>query len=369
MTPPHGPSDRPLLAVRGLTVSFARENAGPARAVEGVGFRLYPDQTLAIVGESGSGKSVTALSILRLLPEPPANIEAGDATLGSDDGTARDLFSLAPPELRRVRGGEIAMIFQEPMTSLNPLLTVGDQVAEAVEVHTAVGRREARDRAVAALVEVGISDAPARVRAYPHEFSGGMRQRVMIAMALACRPRVLLADEPTTALDVTTQAQILDLIDDARRQRRMGVVLITHDLGVVARRAEVLCVMYAGRVVEYGPTRAVLASPLHPYTRGLLACRPTPGSRQLRLTTVRELIDSPVPVPALPRSAPTLRPWWPGHSPPPGLPRDGNASVLVEASENRWFRAWATPEALSLPQREPDVPVRRIEVGTSAAAV
>ncbi len=362
-------SDRPLLTVRGLTVSFARENAEPARAVEGVSFTLYPDQTLAIVGESGSGKSVTALSILRLLPEPPARIEAGGATLASRDGTDRDLFSLAPPQLRRVRGGEIAMVFQEPMTSLNPLLTVGDQVAEAVEIHSAVSRREARDRAVAALVEVGISDAPARVRAYPHEFSGGMRQRVMIAMALACRPRVLLADEPTTALDVTSQAQILDLIDGARRHREMGVVLITHDLGVVARRAEVLCVMYAGRVVEYGPTREVLASPLHPYTRGLLACRPTPGCHQLRLITVREMIDNPAPVPALLRSGPALRPWWPDHPPPSGLPQHGNASVLVEASDHRWLRTWATPEALSLPQREPDVPVRRMKERATAAAV
>jgi len=350
----------PLLAVRDLSVSFTGEAGPPVHAVDGVSFTLHADQTLAIVGESGSGKSVTALSLARLIPSPPAIIERGTAMLAarSPADAPRDLLAIPGDELRRLRGGEIAMIFQEPMTSLNPLMTVGDQIAEAVELHSAARGRGARERAIAALEEVGISDAGARSRSFPHEFSGGMRQRVMIAMALACRPRVLLADEPTTALDMTTQAQILDLIDDLRHRTGMGIVLITHDLGVVARRADVVCVMYAGRVVEYGPAAAVLHAPRHPYTRGLLACRPTPAARRDRLPTVREIVaaSNEHPGPAdLQRGAP----WWPGLPPRSPLGPARPDSVLVEENRDHWVRAWATVAALELPRREPDVPSRR----------
>ncbi len=348
---------RPLLSVRNLTVTFTGEGGAPTRAVDGVGFTLYPDQTLAIVGESGSGKSVTALSLLRLIPTPPARIERGSARLAAREPGMpdRDLLSMSTAELRRVRGGEVAMIFQEPMTSLNPLMTVVEQIAEAIELHTPDRGREARRRAESALDEVGIPCS--RARAYPHEFSGGMRQRVMIAMALACGPRVLLADEPTTALDVTTQAQVLDLIAMLRRKTGMGIVLITHDLGVVARRADVLCVMYAGRVVEYGPAASVLREPAHPYTRGLLACRPDPGARRTRLPTVREAIAAGAGESASDRG---FEPWWPDFATAGGLRDRAPDTLLVKSGESHWVRAWNTPAAADrYPRDEPDVPAGR----------
>ena len=258
----------PLLEIAGLTTEF-RTDRGPVRAVDGVSFEIGRGKTLGVVGESGSGKSVTALSILRLIPEPPGRIAAGKVIFG---GT--DLLSLDDRALRAVRGNKISMIFQEPMTSLNPVFRVGDQVAESVRLHRRASRREARDRAVEMFRLVGIPSPEERIRAYPHELSGGMRQRVMIAMALACTPDLLIADEPTTALDVTIQAQILDLLARLQRELGMSVLLITHDLGVVAETCEEVVVLYAGRVVERAPAGELFALPRHPYTRGLLRSIP-----------------------------------------------------------------------------------------------
>ncbi len=253
----------PLLDVRDLRVTFLTDG-GDVTAVDGVSFALGADEVLGIVGESGSGKSVTMMSVMRLVPERNTRFE-GEVHYGG-----RDLMQLSQRAMREVRGGEIAMIFQDPMTSLNPVYRVGWQIAEQVREHEGLSAAEARDRAVELLRAVGIPDAEQRVDDFPHHFSGGMRQRVMIAMALSCRPRVLIADEPTTALDVTIQAQILDLIRTLRRETGSSVVLITHDMGVVAELADRVQVMYGGRVVEQGPTRAIFHDPLHPYTWGLL---------------------------------------------------------------------------------------------------
>jgi peptide/nickel transport system ATP-binding protein len=253
----------PLLDVRDLRVTFLTDG-GEVTAVDGVSFALGVDEVLGIVGESGSGKSVTMMSVMRLVPERNTRFE-GEVHYGG-----RDLMQLSQRAMRRVRGSEIAMIFQDPMTSLNPVYTVGWQIAEQVREHEGLSAAAARDRAVELLHSVGIPDAEQRVEDFPHHFSGGMRQRVMIAMALSCRPRVLIADEPTTALDVTIQAQILDLIRTLRRETGSSVVLITHDMGVVAELADRVQVMYGGRVVEQGPTRAIFHDPLHPYTWGLL---------------------------------------------------------------------------------------------------
>ena len=255
----------PLLSVRGLQVSF-RSPRGPVRAVDGISFDLAAGETLAIVGESGSGKSVTALSLLRLIPNPPGRIEAGEVLF---DGT--DLLKLDDAGIRAVRGNRIAMIFQEPMSSLNPVLTVGMQVAEPIRVHRKTPWAEAYAKAVALLQKVAIPDAAQRLASYPHQYSGGMRQRVMIAMALACEPRLIIADEPTTALDVTVQAQILAILKQLTKEANSALILITHDLGVVARYADRVAVMYGGRIVETGPAAALYARPRHPYTRGLMA--------------------------------------------------------------------------------------------------
>jgi len=276
------PDSSALLEVRDLAVSFAGENGRRVRAVNGVSLSLHAGRTLAIVGESGSGKSVTALSILRLLPPPPqAIVERGEVIF-----EGRDLLKLPARDMLRIRGGGVAMIFQEPMTSLNPVYTIGEQIIEAIRQHHRVLRRAAKEMASAALREVGIDDPHVRLHAYPHQFSGGMRQRVMIAMALACNPRILLADEPTTALDVTIAAQILDLLQRLQRSRGLSIMLITHDLGIVAQRADDVCVMYRGRIVEAGTVKEVLARPMHPYTRALLECRPRVGQRAERLVTI-----------------------------------------------------------------------------------
>jgi len=259
---------RGVLAVEGLSVSFETEE-GRLRAVQDVSFTLGTGETVGLVGESGSGKSVTSLALMGLVPRPPGIVEGGRALF-----EGRDLLSMTRRELRRVRGSRIAMVFQDPMTSLNPLLTIGRQLAEVLEIHLGLGRREALRRAARGLGEVGIPDPEARLAEHPHQLSGGMRQRVMIAMALLCRPAVLLADEPTTALDVTIQAQILELIADLQTKQGMAVLLITHDLGVVAGRADRVHVMYAGRLVESGPTGELFRRPQHPYTAGLLASVP-----------------------------------------------------------------------------------------------
>jgi oligopeptide/dipeptide ABC transporter ATP-binding protein len=261
----------PLLRVRDLKTYFVTEHgSGTARAVDGVSFDVQPGETLGIVGESGCGKTVTSLSILRLIPEPPGHIRPGSFI----EFEGRNILTLEPRELRAVRGNQIAMIFQEPMTSLNPVFTVGDQIAEAAIVHQHVTRAAARRRAIEMLQLVGIPDPAERVDHYPHQMSGGMRQRVMIAMALVCHPKLLIADEPTTALDVTIQAQILELLERLQAELGMAVMLITHDLGVVAGTADRVVVMYAGQVVEQAPTPELFARPAHPYTEGLLASVP-----------------------------------------------------------------------------------------------
>jgi oligopeptide transport system ATP-binding protein len=266
----------PVLDVRGLSVAFGDgRNAVPA--VHEVGFALHAGETLALVGESGSGKSVTSLAVMRLLPRAARTRVAGSALLRGPGGEAHDLLALPDDAVRRLRGDRIAMVFQEPMTSLNPVHRVGEQIAEALRFHRGLGRRAALARAEALLERVGIPDAARRLRAYPHELSGGMRQRVMIATAIACDPAVLIADEPTTALDVTVQAQILDLLKDLQRDTGMGLLFITHNLGVVAEVADRVMVMYAGRIVEEGGVVPVMTAPAMPYTRGLLASVPRLG--------------------------------------------------------------------------------------------
>jgi oligopeptide transport system ATP-binding protein len=258
----------PLLEVRNLTTRFHTEH-GMVTAADQVCFDVAAGETLAIVGESGSGKSVTALSILRLIPDPPGKIERGEVIF---DG--QDLLKLSDAGIRAIRGNRIAMIFQEPMSSLNPALTVGMQVAEPINLHRGLAWAQAFEKAKVLLERVRIPDAATRFASYPHQYSGGMRQRAMIAMALACNPRLIIADEPTTALDVTVQAQILDLLKELTRETQSALILITHDLGIVARYADRVAVMYAGRIVEMAPARALYAHPQHPYTRGLMASVP-----------------------------------------------------------------------------------------------
>ncbi|HEY3380994.1 MAG TPA: ABC transporter ATP-binding protein [Vicinamibacterales bacterium] len=268
----------PLLAVDRLTTVFDVDGR-PLRAVDDVSFEVRKGETLGLVGESGSGKSVTALSILRLV-QPPGRIASGKIVF-----EGRNLMDLAEREMRTVRGARIALIFQEPMTALNPVFTIGDQIAEAMLVHGRATRAGARRRAVELLEAVRVPDPERRVRDYPHQLSGGMRQRVLIAMALSCRPSLVIADEPTTALDVTIQAQILDLLREMRAAFDLSLLLITHDLGVIAGMADRVAVMYAGRLVEQGPVRTIFRSPAHPYTRALLASIPRPTTGQ-RLTAI-----------------------------------------------------------------------------------
>jgi oligopeptide/dipeptide ABC transporter ATP-binding protein len=265
---------------------------GTVKAVDGVSFGVPRGGTIGLVGESGCGKSVTALTIMRLLEMPPARIPSGQVVV---DG--RDVLTLPEDEMRRVRGGEIAMIFQEPMTSLNPVFTIGDQISEAVIEHLKVTKKEAHERSVAALAQVGMSSPERRARQYPHELSGGMRQRAMIAMGLSCRPKMLIADEPTTALDVTVQAQILDLIRDVQAELGMALMLITHDLGVVAEMVDEVAVMYAGRIVEAGPVGEVFLSPRHPYTQGLLESMPSQAHRGRRLSVITGSVPNPFNMP------------------------------------------------------------------------
>ncbi len=281
-------SSEALLSIEGHRIVFATE-WGEARAVVGLYRQVHPGQTLGLVGESGCGKSVTALSILRLLPTPPARIAGGTLRW-----QGRDLMALSHAELRRVRGREIGMIFQEPMTSLNPVYSCGEQIDEVLRLHEGLSRKEARARTVELLRQVGIPDPEHRAREYPHQLSGGLRQRIMIAMAIACGPELLIADEPTTALDVTIQGQILDLLDSLQERSGMGILHITHDLGVIASSAQELAVMYAGRVVERGPARELLGRPAHPYTLGLLASRPESSQAGRPLSVISGSVPDPV---------------------------------------------------------------------------
>ena len=290
----------PVLSVRDLVVEFATPD-GAVHAVDGVDYDLYPGETLAIVGESGSGKSVSAMSLLGLIPQPPGRVVRGSAHL-----RGRDLVAMSRKELRAVRGREIAMVFQDPMSSLNPVLTIGRQIAEALAVHDPGQSDEQRRRRVVELLElVGVPDADERAGQYPHEFSGGMRQRAMVAMAMANRPSILIADEPTTALDVTIQAQVLDVLRAAQKETQAATILITHDLGVVAELADRVAVMYAGRIVETADVETLFARPRHPYTLGLLASLPRLDMDLERLSPIPgqppSLIDVPPGCPFHPR--------------------------------------------------------------------
>ncbi|HET9603181.1 MAG TPA: ABC transporter ATP-binding protein [Gemmatimonadales bacterium] len=281
-----------LLDVRDLRVSFP-DGAGRIHPVDGVSFTIERGKTLALVGESGCGKSLTSLALLRLIP-PPGRIDDGSSV--TLDGT--DLLSLKPDALRAVRGRRIAMIFQDPMTSLNPVFRIGDQITEVMHAHFKMSKQDAREQAVLLLQEVGIPDPDERLRAYPHQLSGGMRQRVMIAIALAGQPELLIADEPTTALDVTVQAQILELLDHLRRTRDMAMLLITHDLGIVAGRADHVAVMYAGQLIETAPTRELFDRPSHPYTQGLFASVPRLSGPVGRLMPIAGTVPPPNAWPA-----------------------------------------------------------------------
>ncbi|MDN3263200.1 ABC transporter ATP-binding protein [Streptomyces sp. CSDS2] len=272
-----------LLEVRDLHVEF-RTRDGVARAVNGVGYAVDEGETLAVLGESGSGKSVTAQAVMGILDTPPGRITGGRVLF-----RGRDLLTLKERERRRIRGAEMAMIFQDALSALNPVLTVGDQLGEMFVVHRGTSRKDARARAVELMERVRIPAAAQRVRDYPHQFSGGMRQRIMIAMALALRPALVIADEPTTALDVTVQAQVMDLLAELRREYRMGLILITHDLGVVADVADRIAVMYAGRIVESAPVRDLYRAPAHPYTRGLLDSVPRLDRKGRELYAIKGL--------------------------------------------------------------------------------
>jgi len=312
-----------LFEVRGLTTRFHTE-AGVATAIDRVDFDIFAGEVLGLVGESGSGKSVTALSLVRLIPNPPGEISAGSVRFGG-----RDLLKLSDEALHRVRGKDVALIFQEPMTSLNPVFTVGYQIEEILAEHEKLGKAERRRRAAELLELVGIPDAARRLRDYPHQFSGGMRQRVMIAMALACNPALLIADEPTTALDVTIQAQILDLMLAMKARRaEAAVLLITHDLAVVAETCERVIVMYGGVIQEVAPVAELFAAPRHPYTLGLLASLPRPDREtRTRLRTIPGTVPSILEMPAgckfctrceraeprCEREEPALRELAPGH--------------------------------------------------------
>ena len=282
----------PLLEVKDLRTSFFTE-AGEVRAVDGVSFTVDSGKLMGIVGESGSGKTATALSIMRLLSEN-ARVVGGSIIF-----EGRDLIRISEAEMRTIRGAQIAMIFQEPMTSLNPVFTIGSQIGEAIRLHQRTSRRETRDRTIEALRMVGIADPEHRIDDYPHQLSGGMRQRVMIAMALACHPKLLIADEPTTALDVTIQAQILELISELQERFGLAVILVTHDLGIVAQYADDVTILYAARVMEQAPTAELFAHPMSPYTKGLLGSIPgIDGSRHRRLTAIPGFIPGPLNPPS-----------------------------------------------------------------------
>jgi len=320
--------DAPLLEVRNLRTHFFTQD-GTVKAVDGVSFTVDDGKTLGIVGESGCGKSITAMSILRLIGRPGRIVE-GEIIL---DG--RDLVKASEDEIRDVRGHTISMIFQEPMTSLNPVYSCGDQIAETVSLHLKLGRRESMNRAIEMLRLVGIPDAKRRAREYPHQLSGGMRQRVMIAMALSTNPALLIADEPTTALDVTIQAQILELMKEMRSRNKMAILLITHDLGVVAEMADDVVVMYAGKVVESATADQTFAQPHHPYTKGLLNSIPRLGDRRKRLEVIKGVVPNPL---NLPQGCLFKRRC------PYAMPVCDTAPPFQEVRPGQFSRCWLTPE-------------------------
>lgn len=288
----------PLIEVRGLKTYFHTEG-GVVRAVDGIDFIIESEKTLGIVGESGCGKSMTALSILRLIPSPPGRIEAGEI-LFYRNGDVLDLAKLKPrgSQMRSIRGNEIAMIFQEPMTSLNPVYTIGSQIMECIRLHQNLSKRAARRKAIEMLQAVRIPSPEQRIDEYPHQLSGGMRQRAMIAMALSCNPALLIADEPTTALDVTIQAQVLELMNDLRREFKAAILFITHDLGVIADMTDDVAVMYLGKIVEIGAVRHIFHNPKHPYTQGLMNSIPTLTTRaKKRLVAIEGVVPDPLEAP------------------------------------------------------------------------
>lgn len=371
MSEPH-----PLITIEDLAVSFpARGKSGQRnQAVRDVNLAVYPGQTVAVVGESGSGKSVSAMSTLQLIPTPPGSYDAGrilwrggigtaDASGQHADGVedqAVDLLTLNDKAMRKIRGNQIAMIFQEPMTSLNPVYTLGEQIMEAVLLHRRVSKAEARDIAASALRDVGIADPNQRLKEYPHQLSGGMRQRIMIAMALACQPRLLLADEPTTALDVTIQAQILELLRKLQNEKDMGILLITHDLGVVAENADVVAVMFAGRVVEFANVHELFNRPRHPYTRGLLRSMPVLGRRAERLDTVMDGATIPDDFPAGFAVAPH------DPDPSPAEPYGGADARLHEIEPDHWVLCTPRDAASAPKPRFPRLNHRRDGVKIAA---
>lgn len=269
--------------------TFFYTSEGVVKAVNDVSFSIREGETVCVVGESGCGKSVTALSLMRLIQSPPGKIEGGEIIF---DG--RDVLKLSETEMRKIRGNEIGMVFQEPMTSLNPVLTIGEQIMEPLMVHKLMNKKEAWNKAVELIKQVGIPRAEQIMTSYPHELSGGMRQRIMIAIALSCDPKLLIADEPTTALDVTIQAQILNLLRKIKQERNMALMLITHDLGIVAEMADYVVVMYAGKVIEEAPVKELFKNPKHPYTRGLLKAKPIIGQRKERLDTIPGQVPNPI---------------------------------------------------------------------------
>jgi oligopeptide/dipeptide ABC transporter ATP-binding protein len=319
----------PLLRIVDLQTHFRTDDA-LVRAVDGVSYDVHAGETLAVVGESGSGKSVTALSVLRLIAEPPGRIAGGRIEF-----RGRDLLKLDDAAMRQIRGKEISMIFQEPMTSLNPVYTCGEQIIETLMLHERLDRRSARARTIEMLQLVGIPAAEQRVDEYPHQMSGGMRQRVMIAMALACRPAILIADEPTTALDVTIQAQILELLERLQQELGMAVILITHDLGVVAETADRVAVMYAGQVVEYADVRSMFRRPLHPYTAGLQASLPKLGVTRDRLRVIPGNVPNPARFPRGCRFHPRC---------PVAIPKCLEDPVLRELERGHFSRCWRAEE-------------------------
>jgi peptide/nickel transport system ATP-binding protein len=305
-----------LLEIKGLKTHFFTDE-GVVRAVDGIDLYVNKGETLGIVGESGCGKTVTALSVMKLIPMPPGRIVEGQMLY-----EGRDLVTLPPGQMRKVRGKEISMVFQEPMTSLNPVFTIGEQIAEAIRLHEGLGRRAAMDKTVEMLKLVHMANPERRVKEYPHQLSGGMRQRVMIAMALSCNPKLLIADEPTTALDVTIQAQILDLLNELKSKIGMAVMLITHDMGVIAETAQRVMVMYAGKVVEEAPVKELFKEPLHPYTQGLLRSIPRidlAATKKQRLEAIPGVVPSLLDLPPGCRFAPRcqfVKPMYMEKEPP-----------------------------------------------------
>lgn len=328
-----------IIEVKGLKTHFHTKR-GISRAVNGIDFTLHRGETLGIVGESGCGKSMTSLSLLRLIPSPPGKIAGGSILF-----KGKDLVSISESEMRKIRGNEISMIFQEPMTSLNPVISVGEQIAEAVRLHQKMGKKEAWNKAVEMLKLVGIPSPEKRAKQEPFQLSGGMRQRVMIAMALACTPEVLIADEPTTALDVTIQAQILELIKELQTKLGMGVIMITHDLGVVAETCDTVAVMYAGNIVEHAPMEKIFSKPQHPYTQGLLDSLPKIHEVRDELQTIEGTVPSPYNMPEGCRFA--SRCPFRQHLCETKLPD------LIEVEDNVKVRCWKfTDQWIDQPQKE-----------------